>query len=149
MKHFIKIFMLVLLGGLIYSCSTTKKKSRPSAEKTLKEMESENREMKSNRADALQTSVDLTDYLKRVSGIRVTGDGPSAKVVVRGVTTIRGANEPLFVVNDKQITGGYSVVYSLINIQDIEKVKVLKDASETGFYGSRGANGVIEIKLKE
>jgi TonB-dependent SusC/RagA subfamily outer membrane receptor len=54
----------------------------------------------------------------------------------------------LFIVNGNQVTGGFSSVYASVAPADIKSVTVLKDASSTAIYGTRGANGVIVITLK-
>ena len=61
---------------------------------------------------------------------------------IRGTNSIRGDNTPLYIID------GIPSNPSSINNQDIESVEVLKDASATAIYGSRGANGVILITTK-
>jgi len=77
--------------------------------------------------------------------------GAGISVRVRGLTSISGGNEPLYVVdgvpffsNDVRIANGIAS----INPNDIESIEVLKDASSTAIYGSRGANGVVLITTK-
>jgi TonB-dependent SusC/RagA subfamily outer membrane receptor len=86
-----------------------------------------------------------------VAGVSVNGDGANAKVSIRGVNTfsIVTSGEPLFVIDNTVVNGGFSGVYRLINPNDISSVSVLKDASSAGLYGSRGANGVVVINLKK
>ncbi|MCK3685942.1 TonB-dependent receptor [Maribellus sp. YY47] len=100
----------------------------------------------------------------QASGVSVTTGsgmaGSSAIVRVRGVASINSAGDPLYVVDGIPITndifglggrtGGMNVnPLSSINANDIESIEVLKDASATGIYGSRGANGVILITTKK
>ncbi|HEY4788886.1 MAG TPA: TonB-dependent receptor, partial [Bacteroidales bacterium] len=70
--------------------------------------------------------------------------GAGLKIRVRGANSIAGSNDPLYVVD--------GVVYDLgtneLSVNDIERVEILKDASATAIYGSRGANGVIMITTK-
>lgn len=77
----------------------------------------------------------------RVSGVQIqqTNGQPGAgiQVRVRGSNSIRGDNEPLWIIN------GFPGDINMINTADIESVEVMKDASATAIYGSRGANGVI------
>ncbi len=86
--------------------------------------------------------------------------GSSAIVRIRGVASINAAGDPLYVVDGIPITndifglggrtGGMNVnPLSSINPNDIESIEVLKDASATGIYGSRGANGVVIITTKK
>lgn len=83
----------------------------------------------------------------RVSGVQVINSGVpggSVKVRVRGTSSIHNSNEPLYVVDgvvrESGITG--------INPEDIQSMQVLKDASSTAIYGSRGSNGVVLIQTK-
>ena len=59
--------------------------------------------------------------------------------------SIGGNNEPLYVVDGLVIAGGTRD----INFNNIESIEVLKDASATAIYGSRGANGVVLITTKK
>jgi TonB-linked SusC/RagA family outer membrane protein len=101
-----------------------------------------------------------------VAGVHVTQSsgqpGASASIRIRGGNSITGGNEPLYVI-DGQImynnnaatsTGlGYSGAglnaLATINPADIESIEVLKDASATAIYGSRGANGVILVTTRK
>ena len=71
------------------------------------------------------------------------GDDP--QIFVRGKRSINASNDPLFVVDGIPMTSGISG----LNQYDIESVEVLKDASATAIYGSRGANGVILVTTKQ
>lgn len=71
------------------------------------------------------------------------GDEP--QIFIRGKRSINASNDPLFVVDGIPMTSGISG----LNQFDIESVEVLKDASATAIYGSRGANGVILITTKQ
>ena len=90
----------------------------------------------------------LADHLRQVPGVRVTGTGRNASVTIRGGSSINGSNEPLFVVNGQEFSGGLEAVSNFIDVNEIAKIRVLKDPGDTGMYGVRGANGVIEIYLK-
>jgi TonB-linked SusC/RagA family outer membrane protein len=123
------------------------------------------------------TSVDQMMQGK-VAGVQITqtsgAPGGNVNVVIRGISSITGGNSPLYVVDGYAIgTGGggsdlssfssssYSASniasssgtnrinpLSTINPADIESIQVLKDASATAIYGSRGANGVVIITTK-
>ncbi len=92
----------------------------------------------------------------RVPGVHITQNsaapGGNISVRIRGTNSINGSSEPLYVVDGIQISNGGSITQisplSTINPNDIESVEVLKDASATAIYGSRGANGVILITTK-
>jgi TonB-linked SusC/RagA family outer membrane protein len=100
-----------------------------------------------------------------VSGVQVIQSsgqpGGSVSIRVRGGTSITAGNEPLYVIDgfpiynsetaaDAGVTNGPKInPLANINPSDIESIDVLKDASATAIYGSRGANGVILITTKK
>jgi TonB-linked SusC/RagA family outer membrane protein len=71
--------------------------------------------------------------------------GAAATVLIRGAGSISGVTAPLYIMDGIPIEAG---VFQSLNPSDIESVDVLKDASSTALYGSRGANGVIVITTK-
>ena len=91
----------------------------------------------------------LADMLRgRVAGVQVAElPGGGISVRIRGTRSFHGSNEPLYVIDGLvlQVTDG---ALHGINPHDIESISVLKDASATAVYGSRGSNGVILIKTK-
>jgi TonB-linked SusC/RagA family outer membrane protein len=83
----------------------------------------------------------------RVAGVQVTNNGsPGASPIVRirGIGSITGSSDPLYVI-DNVPTGGLNH----FDPRDIESVEVLKDAAAAAIYGSRAANGVILITTKK
>ena len=72
--------------------------------------------------------------------------GQSALVRLRGVGSINGSNAPLYILDGIQITAAN---FTTLNAEDFESISILKDASATSIYGSRGANGVIVITSKK
>jgi TonB-dependent starch-binding outer membrane protein SusC len=104
----------------------------------------------------------------RVAGLQmVTNNGEpggGAQIRIRGGTSISASNDPLYVVdgvplqNENPVAGAYGAgalngalprsPLNTINPNDIESITVLKDASATAIYGSRGANGVILIQTR-
>jgi TonB-dependent SusC/RagA subfamily outer membrane receptor len=85
----------------------------------------------------------------RFPGVTVTrtSDG-GVSVRIRGTTSIRGSNEPLYVIDGIELQPGPGGSLTGINPHDIATIQVLKDPAETALYGVRGANGVIIIKTK-
>jgi TonB-dependent starch-binding outer membrane protein SusC len=83
----------------------------------------------------------------RMAGVQVTNGrnrpGEAPEIRVRGVGSISAGNDPLVVIDG--FPGGS---LSQVNMNDIESIEVLKDASSTAIYGSRGASGVILITTK-
>lgn len=84
----------------------------------------------------------------RISGVNITRNaarpGGSYSIVVRGKSSINNSNEPLWVIDGIPTSSDARD----LNPADIEKIDVLKDASATAIYGSRGANGVIIVTTK-
>ena len=94
----------------------------------------------------------------KVAGVSVTSQsgepGIASQIRVRGGSSLNASNNPLIVVDgipmDNNSVGGTgSNVLAQINPQDIESFNILKDASATAIYGSRGSNGVIIITTKK
>lgn len=103
----------------------------------------------------------------RAAGVQVTqasgAPGSAVSVRIRGGNSVFSGNEPLYVIDglpiypsDNSYGAGVSVRGSLtnsalstINPNDIESIEILKDASATAIYGSRGANGVVIITTKK
>ena len=83
----------------------------------------------------------------RVSGVNVVSSGVpggAVKIRIRGNNSINKSNDPLYVVDGMVRESGLEG----INPEDIKSMQVLKDASSTAIYGSRGANGVVIITTK-
>lgn len=84
----------------------------------------------------------------RISGVNISRNaarpGGSYNIVVRGKSSINNSNSPLWVIDGIPTASDASD----LNPDDIEKIDVLKDASATAIYGSRGANGVIIVTTK-
>lgn len=70
--------------------------------------------------------------------------GQSPSILIRGTRSVKAGNDPLFVVDGIPFQGSIDD----INQDDVASVEVLKDASSTAIYGSRGANGVILVTTK-
>ncbi|MBD2702071.1 TonB-dependent receptor [Spirosoma sp. BT702] len=71
--------------------------------------------------------------------------GEAMIIKIRGTNSISGGNAPLYVVDGLPLDG----LSAQLNPDDIDRIEVLKDASSTAIYGSRGANGVIIISTKK
>jgi iron complex outermembrane receptor protein len=92
----------------------------------------------------------------KVPGVQVVDNnepGGGITIRIRGGTSTTASNDPLYVVDGTplQVGGGASAgrnPLNFINPNDIESITVLKDASSTAIYGSRGANGVVIITTK-
>jgi TonB-linked SusC/RagA family outer membrane protein len=84
----------------------------------------------------------------QAAGVRVQQNsgtpGGRIEINIRGGNSMIGDNEPLYVVDGFPVSGGIN----FLNPSDIESIDILKDASSTAIYGSRGANGVVIITTK-
>lgn len=93
----------------------------------------------------------------KVAGVQVTSGGGApgegATVRIRGGSSLRASNDPLYVIDgvpiDNEGVSGMRNPLNTINPNDIETFTVLKDASATAIYGSRASNGVIIITTKK
>lgn len=104
------------------------------------------------KPEALTASVvgnALESLQGKAAGVAVFNDnkpGASPSIRVRGSGSITASNEPLYVVDGFPLMDGN---ISDLNPSDIESMEILKDASSTAIYGSRGANGVVMITTKK
>lgn len=117
--------------------------------------------------ETMSQQVQTVDQLLqgRVAGVQMTGNTGSPNsgisIKIRGGSSLRGNNEPLYVVDGVLISSAGEDAISAsglqeaqnglngINPRDIESMEILKDASATAIYGSRGANGVVLITTKK
>lgn len=86
----------------------------------------------------------------RAAGVNVVSTsgepGAAATIRIRGMSSINGNNQPLFVIDGFIVGTDFNL--SNLNVNDIESIEVLKDASSLAIYGTRGAAGVILINTK-
>ncbi len=107
----------------------------------------------------------------RAAGVQVTQNtgapGAGATFLIRGASSVSGSNQPLIVIDGYPVETGEQVLgprtstdnwsnsvpaanpLAAINPNDIESIEILKDASSTAIYGTRGANGVVMITTKK
>lgn len=80
------------------------------------------------------------------AGVKITSSGQpgsNASMVIRGLGSLTN-NSPLFIID-----GAYGGNELGVNVEDIESIQILKDASSAAIYGSRAANGVVIITTKQ
>jgi len=106
--------------------------------------------VKPQELKAIQSSNALQSLTGRIAGVNISQNtgapGSAMSIRIRGINSIQGGNEPLYVID------GFPTNQSMLlalNNSDIESIEVLKDASSTAIYGSRGANGVVLITTKQ
>src|SRR5690606_20239531 len=106
-------------------------------------------QIKSSEINSFPTTNIMQALSGRASGVQViqnTGaPGGGISLRIRGTNSIQGGNEPLYVIDGFPFSGSPTN----LNGSDIESIEVLKDASATAIYGSRGANGVVLITTKK
>lgn len=130
------LFLAVVCMSFLAACDTSKSAA------------SDTDKSSSNTSVNVNNATDLTEYLSRIPGLSVSGQGSSARITIRGRSSLTNESEPLFVIDGTPINGGLSQASSLVPVHDIKSVRVLTSPTETTMYGIRAGNGVIEIKLK-
>lgn len=102
--------------------------------------------IKNEEISAFASSNVMQSLSGRAAGVQVNQNtgapGATISVRIRGTNSIQGSNEPLYVID------GFPSSINSLNNSDIASVEILKDASATAIYGSRGANGVVLITTK-
>jgi len=105
-------------------------------------------QVKAKEVNAFPNANVLQALSGRAPGVQIRqasgAPGPSMSVRIRGGNSIQGSNEPLYVIDGFPIKDSPTQ----INNSEIESIEILKDASATAIYGSRGANGVVLITTK-
>ncbi len=85
----------------------------------------------------------------RAAGVQVTTNsarpGGAATIRIRGSGSVNAGNDPLYVIDGFPVSGGLNS----INADDVVSIEILKDASATAIYGSRGSNGVVMVTTKQ
>jgi TonB-dependent starch-binding outer membrane protein SusC len=104
-------------------------------------------QVKAKEIDAYPTTGVMQALAGRAAGVQVLQNsgapGDAMSIHIRGANSLQGNNEPLYVID-----GFPTSDPSVIDNSDIESIEILKDASATAIYGSRGANGVVLITTK-
>jgi hypothetical protein len=129
---------LLTIIGLTTACGSTQTVAK----------QDQGRKSNTLEVDNTKTGItDLTIYLKQISGVQVNGSGADATIVVRGVSSVNMETSPLFVVNGNPIGNDYSVIFNMVDVQQVKRIRVLKSSVDTSMYGMRGATGVVEIEM--
>ena len=135
-KHgIIKVFILIFIASSLGIGCTSSKVRTVSGEDPQNSM----RSITANKGE-----VSILNMLQRVPGITVRGN----VVRVYGPNSFSNTTEPLFLINGVAYSGGLSGILGSINPDDVKSIEVYKSPSELGLYGARGANGAINIILR-
>jgi TonB-dependent SusC/RagA subfamily outer membrane receptor len=136
--------LIIITSLLLAACATSQQSSSNNAAKGP--------QTTANQITPTNSNLSLADYLKRIPGVQVMeggAGGGSTRITVRGANSFGDNQEPLFVINGVNAGNGYESAASLVDINDIASVQVLKSGQETAPYGLQGTNGVIVIKTKK
>ncbi len=136
------LFLLLMVSVMACSSSKSTTTSTNTDEIDQQLVEQKKKEKRSRISNEVLT---LEDYLRRIPGLMVSSGG----VRVRGGSSSLQNNQPLFIVDGVRMGHSLDRVSQMINVAEIDDLSVLKDVSETSFYGASGSNGVIVITMKK
>ena len=115
----------------LFACGTTQQATSDTATRTAEPATFG----RNGRVIEVGGALNLADLLVQVPGVFVNGNRVS----------IRGMGAPLYIIDEVQIGRSYAQANNAVNIFDIDRVEVLKNAADLAIYGRRGQNGVIKI----
>jgi outer membrane cobalamin receptor len=96
----------------------------------------------------INTSLSILDHLKRVGGLNIMERGGNVEIFMRGINTLSGDNNVLFVVNGSPVGNRYSELTHVLDVYDVRNIRVLRGPLGYQFYGMRGSNGVVEVTTR-
>lgn len=137
MKPILTISLLILLAGYT-ACASTESAADNS------QTELEQARPQGSISDDSNLYQNLADYLQKVPGVVISGQ----TVTIRGVNSFYSNIEPLYVIDGQPVGTSYSQVNNMLNVNDIDYVRVLK-GSDAAIYGVRGGNGVVLIVMRK
>jgi Ca-activated chloride channel family protein len=125
------------------SASVISHRSTPSKSQLRRQAKKAYHNKLANQMSSSKVTQTLQGEVAGVNVVNQNGNpGASTQIRIRGYGTMNGNQKPLYVVDGKPVD---EYIFQSINPKDIESMTVLKDASATSIYGSRGANGVVLI----
>ncbi len=148
-----RLLLASLATGMLLACNSTQALPDPSTPSASKRLERENQGTYANanevRSDPQQRSnLDLTEMLRKVPGLAVSGSGTHAQVTIRGASSINANTEPLYVLDGTPMGHSFHTVAGIIDPNEVKSIHVLKGA-DAAIYGVQGGNGVILFNLKK
>ena len=144
MKKYYSIFVVSALFVLVSACSVSRDQLASRYQSNHYETSNPNIVTTGITENNPQSWENL---FKRVPGVYVTGSYPNLSLRIRGISSFNLTNEPLYVLHGVPLGHDFSVLASTITAIDVKYIRVLKGHDAT-IYGSRGANGVIEVFTK-
>ena len=139
LNTYINLLLCTILTIGITSCATNEKTA------STKRPKKENSSINSNTVEVDQAQLDLESYLRRVPGVTVS----AGNIKIRSTTSAVVDSTPLFVLDGVVIGNSFDRVKSLVVVNDIKNVRILKSGGEAAAYGTQGSNGVIMITTKK
>jgi len=102
------------------------------------------------RRQQMENAGNLAEYLKTQPGVIVTGHfGNYAIRLQNGANTLESGTEPLFILDGMPFNSSFNELVNFVNMRDVDRIQILRDATSMASYGSRGANGIIQINMKK
>lgn len=151
----VPLLFVLSVGLFLTGCSSTR--SAQSAEETVNNGYQKQEKSKvtgsvstidpeeSGRANAATNLHELIQG--NAAGVQVFESSNGIRISIRGPSSFKLSEEPLYVVDGMTVTPQANGVLS-VNPRDVESITILKDAASAGIYGSRASNGVIVIETK-
>lgn len=91
--------------------------------------------------------LELVDLLRTKPGLEIRGIGERVEIIIRGAKSFQGKNAPLYVLDGVVLGRDYKTANITVDVRQVESIRILSP-TRAAIYGSRGQNGVIEIKSK-
>ncbi len=151
MRNFATQLASVALAALLLSACASSK-TATTAEKDNDRVAATTKTLEQTDANTVEVgaanSIQLVDYLRRIPGLQIHQRGNEINVTVRGVNSLAGNQNPLFVVNRNPVGNSYEEAVMAVDVNDIRTVNVIKGPEGQQMYGMRAANGVVQILTK-
>ena len=129
--------LLISLFIMLSACTAT--------ERTTNNEDSSQSESSESRVDP---SISLLKQIRMLPGIYVESRGGDVNVYLRGQYSFNSETRVLFVVNNIPIGRDFSSLDSMVNVEDIKSIKVMRAIESAQLYGLRGSSGAIVIETK-
>lgn len=139
-QAFLLFGALLLVSVSLQSCATMKQNDDSAQDDTYWE----NR----NTVPVDNPAISLANYLQQIPGLTVSGTGNNARVFLRGINSIRNNSQPLFVIDNQQVGNSYAAISTIVDVNDIRSIEVIKGPEAGALYGMPGSNGVVIIQTR-